>query len=337
MNRRVLLTAVFVATSAPLFVRDATAQMTLRFSSFEPPVAFVTKEILTPWAAKTSEDSGGSLKIEMFAGGTLGDPAAQLKLVIDGVVDVAWVVASYAPGRFDDTTVVELPFVVESVKEGSLALTRLLQKGALRGFDGVKVVGLFCSPPNEIHSTFSVIKPADLNGKKLRAAGPNQLATLASLGATPIGGLTAPKIAEAIQRGDVDGTLNDWNAMASFRLNEIAFHHLRVPMGSITFMVIMNKAKYESLAPAAKAAVDRNSGEVFARVFGEKLDARNTEVAATIEKDLKHKTTKPDTALIAEWKAAVGNVEAQWTKEDPTRLDLLKAFKEELAAIRAGK
>lgn len=334
-RRRMAAIACAAAIALPT---AAMAQTTLRFSSFEPPVAFITKDILTPWAEGTSKASGGTLKIDMFPGGTLGrDPAAQLKLAQDGVVDLAWVVAGYTPGRFDDTTIVELPFLINSTKEGAIALTRLFEKGKLRGFDGIKVVGLFSTPTNEIHSTMPILKPEDLKGKKFRGAGPNQLAMLTALGAVPVGGIAGPAIAENIQRGMVDGTLNEWNAVASFRIAEVAKNHLRVPMGSVTFMVVMNKAKYESLPAPAKAAIDKASGEAFARVFAEKLDARNSELAKQIAADSKHKTVTPDAAGMAEWKTALANVEGEWLKGDPARPALLQAFKEELAAIRAGK
>lgn len=338
-TRRLALAILAAATVTSALPGALSAQSTtLRFSSFEPPVAFITKEILTPWAEEVSTSSAGALKIDMFPGGTLGrDPAAQFKLASDGVVDIAWVVAGYTPGRFDDTTVAELPFLTRSTKEGAFALTRMLAKGKLRGFDGIKVLGLFATPTNEIHATVPITTPDDLKGKKFRAAGPNQLGMLSKLGATPVGGISGPQVAEALQRGLVDGTLNEWNAVASFRIAKVTSHHLRVPMGSVAFMVVMNKAKYDALAPAAKAAIDKQSGEAFAKVFSTKLDARNDEVAGQIEANPKHKTIKPDAALLAKWREAVAGVEADWIKADPARPALLEAFKAEIEAVRAGK
>jgi TRAP-type C4-dicarboxylate transport system substrate-binding protein len=336
-DRRAFLAAAG-AVAGILLPTLAHAQTTLRFSSFEPPVAFITKEILTPWSETVSKASEGTLKIDMFPGGTLGrDPAAQLKLAQDGVVDIAWVVAGYTPGRFDDTTVVELPFLTNSTREGALALTRLLEKGKLRGFDGIRVLGLFATPTTEIHSTMPVTKPDDLKGRKFRAAGPNQLAMLTGLGAIPVGGIAGPAIAENMQRKMIDGTLNEWNAVSSFRIAEVAKYHLRVPMGSTTFMVVMNKTKYDALPPAAKAAIDKNAGEGFARVFAAKIDAYNGEVAAKVAADGKHTTVVPDAASLDAWRKALANVEAEWVKGDPVRSALLAAFKAELGAIRAGQ
>lgn len=337
MTRHII--RALVATALALGAAGlAHAQQALRFSSFEPPVAFITKEILTPWAADVSKASEGRLKIDMYPGGTLGrDPAAQLKLVLDGVVDLAWVVAGYTPGRFDDTTLVELPFIARSTREGSFALTRMLAGGRLNGFDGIKVIGIFATPPTEIQSNYPVLKPADLKDKKFRAAGPNQLAMLRELGAVPVGGIAAPQVAESMQRGLIDGALAEWNAMASFRIAEVSNHHLRIPMGSVAFMVVMNKAKYDALEPAAKAVLDRFSGEAFAEVFSSKLDARNDEVAALIAKDPKHKVTLPSPVETAVWKSAVAGVEAEWVKADKRRFDLLATFKAEIEKVRAAK
>ena len=124
-----LATSLAIVTAAS----GANAEI-LRLSSFEPPVAHVTKNILTPWAADVNAASGGELDIQIFPGGTLGrNPAQQLKLVEDGVADIAWVIPGYTPGRFNEGTVAELPFLVPSATIGSDAMWDLYEQGVLSG------------------------------------------------------------------------------------------------------------------------------------------------------------------------------------------------------------
>ena len=67
----------------------ATAE-TLRFSSFEPPVAHITRNILTPWAADVTAASNGELTVQIFAGGTLGrSPAQQQERGVEPHIDAA--------------------------------------------------------------------------------------------------------------------------------------------------------------------------------------------------------------------------------------------------------
>ena len=67
------------AALAGLTATASLAETTLRFTSFEPPVAFLTKNVFTPWAERVSAESNGTLNVQMFPRGTLGrSPAQQL-------------------------------------------------------------------------------------------------------------------------------------------------------------------------------------------------------------------------------------------------------------------
>jgi TRAP-type C4-dicarboxylate transport system substrate-binding protein len=332
--------AALVALLSLGLIASAPAQaqpVTLRFSSFEPPVAFITKEVLTPWAERVAKDSNGTLKIEMYPGGTLGrDPAGQIKLVQDGVADIAWIVPSYTPGRFDDTQVVELPFLVRNPLEGSVAAWRMVERGVWSGFDEIRPLGVFTTPPNQVHGTFPIKGPGDIQGKKFRAAGPTQLAMLKSMGAVPVGGITGANLAESLSRGLVEGTLNEWNALSSFRALEIVRHHAAVPMGSVVLMVAMNKARYDGLPAEAKAAIDRHSGEAFSRVFGEALTARSQVVMGETAKNAKHTLVNLSGDDLKRWEeAARPSIEA-WANETPRRAKLLEAYTAELTKLRAS-
>jgi len=115
-----------IATLASFTATASFAETTLRFASFEPPVAFLTKNVFTPWAKQVGDASKGTIKVKIYSGGTLGrSPAQQLKLVEDGVADIAWVIPGYTPGRFQEGTVGELPFLVQSSEAGSNAMWKL--------------------------------------------------------------------------------------------------------------------------------------------------------------------------------------------------------------------
>lgn len=341
MFHRILAAALFTSVAlAGVTGAKAADPVTLRFSSFEPPQAFITSKILTPWAQKVTAESQGTLKIEMYPGGTLGrDPAAQLKLVLDGVADIAWIVPGYTPGRFDAATVVELPFVVPDAYTGSLALTRVFEKGLLKGggFNDVKFLCVCANNPIFVNATFPATKLEDLKGHNFRAAGPVSLNVVKALGGVPIGGITGPALAESLSRGVIDATLNEWNALQTFRVLDVAKHQIILPLGSTSLMVIMNKAKYESLPAVAKAALDKNSGEVFAKFFGSKFDENNSAVFETAKKDNKRTVTVLTAEQQKPWRAAVQPAIDEWKKSTPDGDKLLKAFSDEVAAIQSEK
>lgn len=305
----------------------------LRFSSFEPPVAFLTKEVFPAWAKNVSEASNGEFSVKMFPGGTLGrSPAQQLQMVQDGVADVAFIVPGYNPGRFTGVTVGELPFVVGSAKAGSEALWKMFEAGKLEGdFDQFKIIGLFTTGPQGIASKPVINMPADLKGLNFRASSPNLLAAIDKMGAVAVGGITAPTIAESINRGLIAGSFNGWNALRAFRIMGAVENVLEVPMGTSPLMVVMNKGKYEAMSDAGKAAIDKFSGAAFSTVFGEAFDGQNARVrAATVEEGRVNIIT-PDQATLDAWKAATQPSIDAWVAETKDGAALLEAYRAALA------
>lgn len=316
----------------------ASAQQTLRFASFEPPQAFITAEILTPWAQEVSDASNGAVTIQMFAGGTLGrDPAQQLQLVEDGVVDIAWIIPGYTPGRFQQGTVVELPFLVDDSTAGSYATWRMVEEGHFTGdYDQFKMLGVFSSPTNFVAAMQPIIEPSDMNGLNFRAPGPTMLAAVQELGAVPVGGITGPGLAEALSRGLIAGTSTQWGAVATFRLTDVVTHYNTVPMGATPMLVVMNKARYESLPDDARAAIDALSGAAFSERFGAAFDAENAAIRAAIEESGRASITDPDEELAARWRAIVDVATANWVNDNPGGQEILDAFQAALDAHNAG-
>jgi TRAP-type C4-dicarboxylate transport system substrate-binding protein len=325
----------FALGAAAVLSASAFAQtVTLKLASFEPPQAPITGSVLAPWAKEVSAASGGTLKIDIYAGGTLGrSPLQQLKLVQDGVADLTWTVPGYTPGRFDDTQVAELPFLVTDATSGSLAMTRLHQQGMLGGFDDLKLLLIGTVPANNIHSREPVKSLADLKGKKIRA-GSSQIAKLVeALGAVPVQ-LGAPQVAESLARGVIDASLNEWNFVATFKIDEVVRNHVVVPMGTVAVMVPMLKSKYDALPPQAKAALDKHSGEALARRFGAVVDKTNDATRERVMKSGKNNAVVLPPAEQQAWNSAVQPVTDAWRKSAPQNEKIYQAFVEALKQSR---
>lgn len=330
-----LAAAGLLAVAAPL--AQAADAVKLKFSSFEPPMANITANVLTPFAKDASAASNGTLQIEMFSGGTLGrNPTQQLKLVQDGVADLAWVVLPYTPGRFDDVDVVGLPFVIQNATEASLALHRLYAAQALVGFDGLKMLALASTPSVGIHGNQLVRHPADLKGKRVRVSGDHMTRVLESMGGAPVlvgGG----QIAESLSRGVIDQTLNNWDFVGSFKVDQVSSQHFEMPLGAIAVGIVMRQDKFDALPPAAKAALDRLSGEALARKIGEAFDRQEVTVRERVAKSGKNTVVTPTAAELAEWKQQIEPVNLAWRQARPRNERTYKAFVEQLQRIRAGK
>jgi TRAP-type C4-dicarboxylate transport system substrate-binding protein len=258
---------------------------------------------------------------------------AELAAVGDHQAEDARVEVLHPPGRFDDTQVAELPFLVTDATSGSLAMTKLHQQGMLRGFDDIKLLLIGTVPANHIHSREPVKSLADLKGKKIRA-GSSQIAKLVeALGAVPVQ-IGAPQVAESLARGVIDASLNEWNFVATFKIDEVVRHHVAVPMGTVAVMVPMMKAKYDSLPPQARAAIDKHSGEALARRFGAVVDKTNETTRDRVAKSGKNTVLVPPQAERDAWRVAVQPVTDAWRKAAPQNEKIYQAFTEALKQSR---
>ena len=336
-RRRTLVTlycAVLAASATPLLAADA---VKLKFSSFEPPMANITANVLTPFAKAATAASSGTLQIDMFAGGTLGrNPAQQLKLVTDGVADIAWVVLAYTPGRFDDTEVVGLPFITTNAVEASVALQRLYAADKLVGFKGLKVLALAATPPVVIHGNVAVRQPADLKGKRVRVSGDHLTKVVEALGGAPVQ-LAGGQIAEGLSRGVVDMTLNNWGFVGDFKVTEVTKYHFTVPLGSVAVAVVMSQDKFDALPSQARAAITQASGEALARKVGETFDRQEIEVRERTAKSGKNEVVAPSATELAEWKRQIDPVNDAWRNAKARNQVTYTAFVEELKRIRASQ
>lgn len=334
LSRRITLAAIASACCAPAVLRAADP-VKLKFTSFEPPMANITANVLAPLAKEASAASGGTLQIDMFAGGTLGrNPLQQLKLVTDGIADLGWVVLPYTPGRFDDTEIVGLPFLSTSAVEASVALHRLYAAGTLVGFDGLKMLAVGATPPVVIHANQPVRLPGDLKGKRVRVSGDHLTRVVEGLGGAPVQ-LGGGQIAEGMSRGVVDMTLNNWGFVGDFKVNEVSSHHLDVPLGAVAVGIVMRQDRYDQLPAAARTALDKTSGEALARKLGEAFDRQEKEVRERVSKSGRNQVMTPSAGELAEWKRAIEPMNDGWRKAKPRNERTYAAFVEQLQRLRA--
>jgi TRAP-type transport system periplasmic protein len=317
------------------------AVTTLRFATFLPPNGIFTGAdgVMGRWAKAVEQDSGGALKVDILPGGTLGaagrDPSAQLKMVTDGIADLSFVIPTTTPGRFPDDNLFGLP-VTESSLEGSLSFWRLHKAGLMRGYDDKSfyIVGLVVNPPNTLHSKQAINTLDDMKGKRMQASGREQQDVLRALGATPVGTVSVRDVAEAISRGVVDGTPKDWIALHSFRIADAAKHHVDIPLGAATIMIAMNRARYDALQPAARAAIDKNSGEVFSRLAGEAFDRTLKRDLAKTQADPAHTIVTLPKEERARWDQSIDGSIAKWRAEKPENEHLWRAYLKVRAEVR---
>jgi TRAP-type C4-dicarboxylate transport system substrate-binding protein len=339
LARRRLIAAGLAASSAAAlpFAGRAADPVRLKLATFEPPQGMVISQVLQPFAKDVVAAANGTLQIDVFTGGTLGrNPLTQLKLVTDGIADIAWVVLPYTPGRFDDTEVVGLPFVATNSVEASVALQRLYQKDVLVGFGDLKMLALGVTPQLAIHANQPVRVPGDLKGKRVRVSGDHLTRVVRHLGGAVVQ-LGGGQIAEGMARGVTDMTLNNWGFVGDFKVNEVTTQHLDIALGAVPVGVAMRRDRYEALPAPAKAAMERFGGEALARRLGEGFDRQDREVRERVSKSPKNTVTPVPPADLAQWKAAIEPVNQAWRTASPRNQRVWAAYEAELGRVRSGR
>ncbi len=307
----------------------AGAQEILRLTTHTPAQAFITRDILDVWASRVTGETGGTLEVQVFPAGTLGrDASTHMDMVKDGVADLAFIVPGYTPGALAEATVIELPNLIPSSTVGSMAATRMVEEGLWvgKGMDNIKILGMFATSPTLLSTKQKVETLEDVKGMNLRGGGPVLLSTIEAIGATPIGGISAPQIAESLNRGLLDGTVNEWVALTIFRVKDEAKYHLEVNLGSSPLMLIMNRERYDGLSPEHRAAIDKHSGQALAMLFGGEFDKNIAAFSsgAMQDSDRVFSTLSPD--QVTAWNARIRTVIDKWIADTPNGRELYDRF-----------
>jgi TRAP-type C4-dicarboxylate transport system substrate-binding protein len=317
MSRRSFIAAALAATLAlPV---QAQQTVTLKFHTFMVPGSAVWRTMHTAWMDKVEKESGGRIKFERYPAMQLGGTPANLyDQVRDGVVDITWTLPGNTPGRFPRVEVFELPFMMTNGEAASRAYWEFLQTAARDEFKDVHLIAVNVHGPGFFHSRDKVIRSvADLRGMKVR--GPTRQITkmLGALGATPVG-MPLPQIPDAMSKGVIDAAVVPWEVVPAIKLEELAKSHSTFPPGTslytTTFVMPMNKAKYDGLPADLKKIIDDNSGIEASGWLGRVQQANDAPGRKMVE-DRKNTIYTFTAQETAGFRQAADLVDDEWVKE----------------------
>jgi len=317
MNKRSFLKAGLMAALLAGGVPALAQEVTLRMHQFLPPQATVPAEILLPWADAVEKASDGRIRVEVYSAMALGGTPPQLMdQVADGVVDIAWTLPGYTPGRFPRVEVFELPFMMTNAEATSRAYWDLFQSDmANTDFANFHMLGAWVHGPGVLHVKGDPVKTIDdMDGLKLR--GPTRVINdlLRELGATPIG-MPVPALPENLAKGVIDGTVIPWEVTTALKIAELTNASTEFvgerTLYTAAFVLVMNKDAYNAMPADLRAILDSVSGADFSANAGrimQEADAAARQVA--VDRGNTIVTIKGD--ALAEWEAAAQPVIARW-------------------------
>ncbi|MFD3188816.1 TRAP transporter substrate-binding protein [Sedimentitalea sp. HM32M-2] len=308
--------AAMAALTAGIPAAPALAQeVTLKLHQFLPAQANVPKLILDVWADKVEAASDGRIKIDRYPSMQLGGrPPELMDQAIDGVADIVWTVVGYTPGRFPSTEVFELPFMMTNARAVSRAYWEMFDKHWKdTEFKDVHILGTWVHGPGLIHSNKPVATPEDLQGMKIRGGSRSINSLLTKLGATPVG-MPVPAVPEGLSKGVIDGTTIPWEVTAALKVPELVHNHTEFTGNALyvlTFVLAMNKEKYESMPDDLKKVLDDNSGLEFS-VFAGGTQEDSDGPARQAALDNGNNIITLDVEQTAVWKEASQPIYDEW-------------------------
>jgi TRAP-type transport system periplasmic protein len=265
-RRTVLQSGVAAALGTPALGAFAQQAVTLKFHTFMAPTSNVWLNMHKAWMDKVTKESNGRIKFEAYPAMQLGGTPVQLyDQVRDGVVDITWTLPGTTAGRFPRVEVFELPFIMSNAEATSKAYWEYVQTVAPDEFKETHVLALNVHGPGVIHTVDKPVHAVnDMRGLKVRGPARQVNKLIASLGAIPVG-MPLPQIPDSLSKGTINGCVIPWEVVPAVKVQELTKYSAEFdPAGgalyTTTFVMPMNKAKYESLPPDLKKVIDANSG-----------------------------------------------------------------------------
>ena len=260
--------------------------------------------ILEEFSRELEKRTGGRIKGDYFAGGSLLAAPAMFEGIVNGVADIGYSHVYYTPDRMPVTETAGLPLGYPSAWVGGHVLNDFMKEVKPKEFDGVKILWMNTSTPSAISTSKKPVRTMeDLKGLSIRAPG------LAGEVIKALGGTPAPtpmsEVYDAISKGVLDGEASNFETLKTFKFADVVKYETSVWQitNPYPFYLIMNKNSYDKLPADVKTIFDDLVGEYKERshLLWNAVDFVGR--AYGVEKGVEF--IEPSAAEIAKFKAAV--------------------------------
>jgi TRAP-type C4-dicarboxylate transport system substrate-binding protein len=286
----------------------------LKMSSWVPPQHPLNPSLIA-WAADIEKETGGTVKATLFPSEQLGKAMDHYDMARDGIADFAYINPGYQPGRFPIIAAGELPFLIANAKGGSAALDAWYRTYAEKEMPDTHFCFAFVLDPGTFHSrTKKIVLPEDIKGMKIRPANATMGAFMTLLGGTNVQA-SAPEAREMLERGVADAITFPWQSIILFGIDKVVKYHMDMPFWTGTFTWTMNKARYESLSPSQRAAIDHHCTTEWAEKVASPWADWEHAGLAHMQALPGHDVYKLTPDQVAAWHKAAEPLKAKWAAQ----------------------
>ncbi len=306
----------------------------IRIGTFVPAKSVGVSRVIKPWMEAVAKETGVDVNLRGYWGGSLGrSPFKQYELVKNGVADITWVLPAYTPGQFPQLHVFELPFLAKTGVESSVAAWRITEAGLSEGFQDTHPIGLWTSAPSNVFTRVPIKSLYDLKNRKVRSVGSVHARWVKNFGAAPQT-MASTKMNEALNRGMIDGAIQGWTGMRTFKSMSLIDYVHEVPVGTIPFILLMNKSTWNKLSGPTKAAFNKHAGEKMARMGGAAYDNVTAKIREGQIAKGRIKFVPAGAELMKRYERDSAAIHEWWINKTKNGRAVFEAYKKAIAEVR---
>ena len=317
MKRKLFVLLLTLMTAVMMFGTASTAASAASPVELKLAHAWATTHhvhvILDQWTKDVEKATDGRVKITIYPGGALSTAVQLYDTVRTGVADLAWFLQGYTPGKFPLTSVVELPFMASSSKQGSPALWEVYENSPemQAEYGGVKVLSMWVVDPGQLMTSRKVVRNLeDVKGLKIRIGSDTTKATAEVLGAVPIL-MAINELYDSLQKGVVDGTLLGTSAIRTFKLQNL-LKGLTIGNFFVNAHALgINKNSWAKIPAEDQKIIMDLAGLRLAKITGLKFDSEG-QVGYDDAKAAGVEIVQLPPAEMSRWTGAVAGIYQQW-------------------------
>ncbi|OHV81925.1 DctP family TRAP transporter solute-binding subunit [Ensifer sp. LCM 4579] len=231
--------------------------------------------------------SGGSIKVNVFPHGQLGNDAQMIDGARSGIVDIAISGLNNFTGLIPEAGAFELPFMFPSRDLAYKVLDGEIGQGVAAKFApvGLKLLGFPENGYRNITNNRGPVRtPEDLKGLQMRVNNSKALNDMfALLGANPQQ-LPVAELYTALETGVVDAQDHPIGIVVSFKFNEVQKYLSLTQHAYSALAMVMNNDKLKGLSDAEQKIITEVAAEAVAKQR-ELSVAKEEEMIAQLESE----------------------------------------------------
>lgn len=261
----------------------------LAVSTISAPAADYTLKVASPtnndsilkwmesFKSRVEAASDGQIAVELYPANQLGQIPATIEGLTFGTIEVSAPASSFFVNYDPRFEVFDVPGLFEDLAHAQRVLSDPAVLDHIESFGaekGLHTIAAFPHGPLGLLSTKAVERTADLDGQKIRVAGPSVLNTrpLMALGASPIS-MPLGEVLPAMQNGVVDGFLAGLPVFTIGKFYDVATDLTVLPESYLIVTAVASQTFLDMIGPDLTEVVRSSARDALADANGWNLKA----------------------------------------------------------------